>query len=88
MQLFPASFLAHVVSKEDIKTDPSKIEAVKNWRMPTNVTELRRFLGLAAYYRRFKKDFVKKAKCLHIFTGKNQEWNWTHECDAAFETLK
>lgn len=56
--------------------------------MPTNVTELRRFLGLAAYYRRFIKDFVKIAKRIHILTGKNQEWNWTHGCDAALETLK
>lgn len=82
------SFLGHIVSKEGIKTDPSKIEAVKNWRTPDNVTKLRSFLGLAAYYRRFIKDFAKIAKCLHILTGKNQEWNWTHECDAAFETLK
>ncbi|XP_062616013.1 uncharacterized protein LOC134277706 [Saccostrea cucullata] len=82
------SFLGHIVSKEGIKTDPSKIEAVKNWKTPSNVTELRSFLGLAAYYRRFIKDFAKTAKCLHILTGKNQEWNWTQECDTAFEFLK
>ena len=52
------SFLGHVVSKDEVMVDPSKIEAVKNWVRPTNVTEVRSFVGLASYYRRFARDFL------------------------------
>ena len=51
------SFLGNVVSKDGVMVDPSKIEAVKNWVRPTNVTEVRSFVGLAIYYRRFVKGF-------------------------------
>ena len=52
------SFLGHVVSKDGVMVEPSKIEAVKNWVRPTNVTEVRSFVGLASYYRRFVKGFL------------------------------
>ena len=81
-------FLGHVVSENGITTDPSKTEAVEEWPTPRNVTELRSFLGLVSYYRRFIKDFAKIAKCLHGLTSKNSQWNWTAECDEAFHLLK
>ena len=58
------SFLGHVVSKDGVMVDPSKIEVVKNWVRPTNVTEVRSFVGLASYYRRFVKGFSSIASQL------------------------
>ena len=55
-------FLGHVVSREGIHVDPSKIEAIENWRTPKTPTEIRQFLGLAGYYRRFIANFSKLAK--------------------------
>ena len=55
------SFLGHVVSKDGVMVDPSKIEAVKSWVRSTNVTEVRSFVGLASYYRRFVKGFSSVA---------------------------
>ena len=53
------SFLGHVISKEGVQVDQKKVEAVSNWPRPTNVTEIRCFLGMAGYYRRFVKDFFQ-----------------------------
>lgn len=78
----------HIVSQEGIKTDRPKISLVRNWKTPRNVSELRSFLGLAAYYRRFIEGFAKIPKCLHALTGKNTSWNWTSECTEAFKLLK
>ena len=57
-------FLGHVIAKDGIKVDPQKVKAITEWLRPTNVTEIRRFLGLAGYYRRFVKDFSKIASPL------------------------
>ena len=58
------SVLGHVVSKDGVMVDPSKIETVKNWVRPTNVSEIRSFVGLASYYRRFVKGFSSIASQL------------------------
>ena len=65
------AFLGHVVSKDGIQVDPKKIEVVVDWPRPTTVTEIRSFLGLVGYYRRFVKDFSKIAAPLTRLTQKN-----------------
>ena len=62
------SFLGHVVSKDGVMVDPSKIEAVKSWVRPTNVAEVRSFIGLSSYYRRFVKGFSSIASQLKNLT--------------------
>ena len=63
-------FLGHVISVDGIYVDPQKVEVVANWRQPTIVTEVRSFLGLVGYYRRFIEGFSKIAGPLHCLTRK------------------
>ncbi|GKE16604.1 putative reverse transcriptase domain-containing protein, partial [Tanacetum coccineum] len=81
-------FLGHVVNSEGIHVDPSKIEAVKNWKPSKIPTEIRSFLGLVGYYRRFIISFSKIAKPLTLLTQKNKKFEWDDEQEIAFQTLK
>ncbi|GJZ50835.1 putative nucleotidyltransferase, ribonuclease H [Tanacetum coccineum] len=81
-------FLGHVINGNRIHVDPSKIEAVKNWKVPRTLTEVRSFLGLPGYYRRFIKNFSKIAKSLTILTQKCKTFDWGEEQELAFQTLK
>uniref|UniRef100_A0A2N9HS09 Reverse transcriptase domain-containing protein n=1 Tax=Fagus sylvatica TaxID=28930 RepID=A0A2N9HS09_FAGSY len=81
-------FLGHVISRDGITVDPSKIEAVVNWVRPTNVSEVRSFLGLAGYYRRFVEGFSCIATPLTRLTRKNAKFEWTNECERSFQELK
>lgn len=81
-------FLGHVVNKEGIKVDPAKIEAVTNWERPKTPTEVRSFLGLARYYRRFVQDFSKIAIPLTKLTRNNEKFVWTEKCEGSFQELK
>ena len=74
------SFLGHVVSDQGIATDPDKIRAVVEWPVPRSVTEVRSFLGLCSYYRRFVESFATVAGPLHALTGKARSFEWTEEC--------
>jgi hypothetical protein len=82
------NFLGHIISKNGIQPDPAKTMAVKEFPIPTNLTELRGFLGLASYYRRFVKDFAKIAAPLHQLMRKDQPFIWTTEHQEVFEELK
>ncbi|KAL5561951.1 hypothetical protein UlMin_031698 [Ulmus minor] len=77
-------FLGHVVSKEGVSVDPAKVEAVSKWAVPTSVTEIRSFLGLAGYYRRFVEGFSKIASPLTALTRKGKKYEWTEKCDKSF----
>ncbi|GJT88311.1 putative reverse transcriptase domain-containing protein [Tanacetum coccineum] len=81
-------FLRHVINGGGIHVDPSKIEAVKNWKAPRTPSEVRSFLGLAGYYRRFIKNFSKIAKPLTVLTQKSKTFDWGEEQENAFQTLK
>ena len=82
------SFLGHVVSGEGIATDPKKIETVMEWPVPNSVKEVRSFLGLTGYYRRFVKGYASIAAPLHALTKKGRVFEWTEETQDAFETLR
>ncbi|XP_074265877.1 uncharacterized protein LOC141588329 [Silene latifolia] len=82
------AFLGHVISKEGVSVDPNKIEAVSSWKAPKNVAEIRSFLGLAGYYRRFVKDFSKIARPITALMRKENRFKWDESCEAAFQTLK
>ena len=81
-------FLGHVVSKDGVMVDPSKIETVKSWARPTNVTAVRSFVGLASYYRRFVKGFSSIASQLTNLTKQNVPFVWSDECEESFQKLK
>ncbi|GJZ76901.1 putative reverse transcriptase domain-containing protein [Tanacetum coccineum] len=81
-------FLGHVVNHSGIHVDPSKIEAMKNWKAPTTPSEVRSFLGLAGYYRSFIVNFSKIAKPLTSLTQENQKYEWGEKEEEAFQTLK
>ncbi|KAI3361878.1 hypothetical protein L3Q82_002197 [Scortum barcoo] len=94
------SYLGHVISGEGVSTDPSKIEVVANWPIPTTVSELQSFLGFASYYRRFVEGFAKLAAPLHkavaefgsVKTGKRSGRGGSvclsDECQQSFEALR
>ena len=81
-------FLGHVISKEGVSVDPTKVEAVLHWESPKSVTEIRSFLGLAGYYRRFIEGFSKIAMPLTQLTKKGQKFKWTEKCENSFQELK
>nr|GEU82440.1 hypothetical protein [Tanacetum cinerariifolium] len=81
-------FLGHVVNQSGTHVDPSKIEAVKNWKALTTPSKIQPFLGLAGYYRHFIMNFSKIAKPLTLLTQKNQKYEWGKKEEKAFQTLK
>ncbi|PKU84463.1 putative mitochondrial protein [Dendrobium catenatum] len=82
------SFLGHVVSDEGISVDPQKIQAIADWPRPTTVFEVRSFLGMAGYYRKFVKGFSQISMPLTRLTQKSVAFVWTLECEASFQKLK
>jgi hypothetical protein len=81
-------FLGHMISKGGIAMDPGKVKDVLDWVVPQTVKEVRSFLGLAGYYRRFIENFSKIAKPLTSLLEKGVDFFWTNERQKAFEELK
>ncbi|GKC83322.1 putative reverse transcriptase domain-containing protein [Tanacetum coccineum] len=81
-------FLGHVIDSQGIHVDPAKIESVKDWASPKSATEIRQFLGLAGYYRRFIEGFSKIAKPMTKLTQKKIKFDWSDKAEAAFQLIK
>ena len=85
-------YLGHVVSKDGVATDERKVECVKNWKVPICVKDLRSFLGLAGYYRRYVPGFAKIASPLYDQMKDSPKSNkllvWSPECQSSFDLLK
>ena len=78
------TFLGHILTAEGVAIDPNKIEAIKEWEQPHNVTDIRCFLGLAGYYCRFIENFSKIAKTMTNLLKNTNEFEWMHECEQSF----
>ncbi|KAD2394147.1 hypothetical protein E3N88_41124 [Mikania micrantha] len=87
-RLREVQFLGHVINDKGIPVDPTKVETVMSWETPKSPTEIRRFLGLAGYYRRFIQDFSKIASPLTSLTQKNIKYVWDQKQEEAFQILK
>ena len=81
-------YLGHVLTPEGLKTNPATVSAVREFPVPTNVKEVRGFLGLSSFYRRFINGFAAITQPLHRLTRKGVHFRWSVECQQAFETLK
>ena len=81
-------FLGFIVSKEGVCPDPVKIEAIKQWPTPSCLTDVRSFLGLCSYYRRFIQNFSKRAGALNSLLEAGRAFKWTTACENAFSDLK
>jgi hypothetical protein len=82
------SFLGHIISAEGISPNPKKVEAVRGIKPPTTVTEVKSFLGMAGYYRKFIKKFSTIAEPITELTKLGVEFHWSDECQKAFDHLK
>jgi hypothetical protein len=81
-------YLGHIISKEGIAVDPEKIEAIRGWPTPKNVTKVRSFMGLAGYYRRFIAGFSRISHPITSLQRKGVKFQWTIECEKSFQQLK
>jgi hypothetical protein len=81
-------FLGHIIFAEGIAVDPSKVQEVLDWKSPRLVTQIRSFLGLAGYYRRFIPNFSKIAMPMTQLLEKEVKFKWSPQCEEAFLTLK
>jgi hypothetical protein len=82
------SFLGHILTVDGVAMDPKKMTAVANWKRPTAFTEIRSFLGLAGYYRRFTEGFSMIARPMTKLLQKDQKFDWTNAYERSFNELK
>jgi hypothetical protein len=81
-------YLGHIISEEGIIVDPEKVRAIQEWPTPRNVTEVRSFMGLEGYYRRFIAGFSRIAHAITSLQKKEKKFQWTEQCESSFQQLK
>jgi hypothetical protein len=82
------AYLGHIISEHGVGTDPAKVEAVVGIQQPKTVKQMRSFLGLSGYYRRYVVNFSTIAAPLYAILEKDRPFQWTEKCQAAFIELK
>ena len=80
--------LGHVILADGVSVEPQKIEAIVNWKPPTNVIEIQSFMGLVGYYRKFVEGFWKLVASLTKLTRKEEKFIWSKACQQSFDELK
>jgi hypothetical protein len=80
--------LGHIISKEGIDMDPDKVGAIREWSVPKNVIEVKSFMGLVGYYKRFITGFSKIAYPITSLQRKEKKFQWTEVCEKIFQRLK
>ena len=78
-------YLGHIFNKKGMSPDPGKTQVIYNWPVPNNITELRRFLELASYYRKYIHNFSTIVEPLYCLTNKESSYHWTTDCQTAFQ---
>ncbi|WVZ49933.1 hypothetical protein U9M48_001248 [Paspalum notatum var. saurae] len=82
------AFLGHIITAQGVSVDPAKVQAVIEWQQPINVSEIRSFIGLAGYYRRFIEGFAKIARPMSALLQKDKKFKWTEACERSFQKLE
>ena len=82
------NYLGFIIRPNQVEMDPVKIEGMTNWPRPTKIKEVQQFLGFANFYRRFIQNYAEITRPLDKLRTKKSEWNWTPQCEQAFQTLK
>jgi hypothetical protein len=77
--------LGHIISEEGIVVDPKKVQAIREWTTPRNVAEIRSFMGLVGYYRRFIAGLSRIAHAITSLQRKEKKFQWTDECESSFQ---
>jgi len=82
------NFLGHVINADGVTVDPAKTAAVKDWPRPSSVAQVRSFLGLSNYFRKFLMGYSNLVRHLTNLTRKSAKWEWTQDCEDAFQGVK
>ena len=81
-------FLGHIVGQGYIRMEPSRVKVIEDWVEPKNVHEMRVFLGMTNYQRKFVEGYSKVTSALTNLLKKDKRWSWTNKCQEAFDDLK
>src|SRR6202008_1707798 len=81
-------YLGLIISEGELRMDPVKLKAIKDWPHPRTIKDIQKFLGFCNFYRRFVQDYSTLARPLFDLTKKTRSWDWTTTCENAFRALQ